>query len=548
VIDVGAPAFLALWQATVVLVLLIACVNVANLVLTRGQDRRREIWLRSALGASRARILRQLVTENLLLALLGAAAALPLAWLAIEQLRDNLPGHIRRFVIGWDQIALSPRILLFTALIAVATVVIFGLLPSLSATRRRAAPSPGIGSRAGETPTRSRGRSLMVVGQVAMTLTLLVAAILSIEGSIRQITGANGYRTEGILTMETQLAPAEYPEPEDRRRFFDDVLERVRALPGVERAESVDYLPAGGNSRSRTVTLRGEEASPDTRRPVVAHRVITPGYFDAMEIPLLAGRRFEAGDNAEAVPVAIVSEEMARRLWPGKEAIGRRIRLGDGPADEQPWVTVVGVGGDVIHHWFDQGTRPTVYRPQAQVPAAQLSIVVRASGDPLELMPAIRREVAAIDPDQPLFDVFTMEQVVANNTIGLRYVAVIMAIFGGIALVLSVVGIFGLTSYAVSRRTRELGVRAALGADRPRLLRLTVGAVLKLAAIGVAIGLATAVAVGRLLAANLFGTVTPSAATYAGVVALMVAVSLVAGLVPALRAVRAEPAAALRVE
>ncbi len=545
VLDLGVPTFLALWQATTVFVLLIACVNVANLLLARGADREKELSLQQALGAGRSRIVRQLLTENLLLSLGGALFAIPLAWVGIDLLRSGLPPHIQRFVVGWKEIDLDLRLLAFTAAVTVLTTLVFGLAPALRASRPDLTSALREGGRGGsESRRRQRGRKILVASEIAIALMLLIASGLSIRGMLRLANGDHGYDPDRLMTFEIALPERKYDQPEKRRQFFREVLDGVRESTEVVSADLAIVLPSSGNNYTNAVDIEENRTANVSDRPLAHYRVITPGYFDTLGIPLFAGRAFGSEDREDTTPVAIVSRKFAERSWPSADPIGRRFRADD----DEPWLTVVGVSGDVLHDWFLQEPQPTYYVPFEQRPRARMSLAVRTRGEPEAITAAVRSQVRRADPDQPLYDPYTMRQRVSERIIGLKYAATVMGILGFIGLTLSAVGIYGLMMYSVTRRTHEIGVRVALGAGRGDVLRLTLAQALSITGAGVGIGLLLAYAAGRLMASNLFGVVRLEGATFALLALLLSAVSLVAAYIPARRALAVDPAVALRAE
>lgn len=545
VIDQGSPAILAVWQATTVFVLLIACVNVANLLLARGADRQKELSLQQALGARRSIIVRQLLTENLLLSVAGAAFAIPLAWVGIDFLRNGLPPEVQRFVVGWQEINLDLRVLGFTAAVTVVTTLVFGLAPALRASRTDLTAALREGGRGGsESRSRQKGRTLLVVGEVALALMLLVASGLLIRGMLRLANGDQGYDPDGLMTFEIALPERKYEEPEKRRQFYRTVTEGVREIPGVIAADLAIVLPSSGNNYTRSVDVEGQTIPNVSERPLAHFRVITPGYFETMRIPLLAGRAFGSEDREDTAPVAIVSRKFAERSWRGADPTGKRFR----DSDEGPWLTVVGVSGDVLQDWFLQEPQPTYYVPFEQRPRVGMSLAIRTVGEPEAVTAAVRSQVRRADPDQPIFHARTMRQLISERIHGLKYAALVMSVLGFIGLVLSAVGVYGLMMHSVSRRTHEIGVRVALGAESGDVLRLALGQALTITFAGVAIGLVLAYAAGRLMASNLFGVVRLEAATFVSLAVVLGAVSLLAAYIPARRALSVDPAVALRAE
>lgn len=546
VVDLGAPAFLAVWQTTTAFVLLIACVNVANLVLARGADRRKELSLQQALGAGRSRIVRQLLTENLALALLGAALAIPLAWIGIDLLRNGLPANVQRFVVGWREIDLDLRVLSFTGAVSVFTTLLFGLVPALRASRSDLTEALKEGGRASsESGSRQRGRSVLVAVEVAVALALLVASGLSIRGTLRLANADQGYDPDGLMTFAIYLPERKYEDPEKQRQFYRAVVEGVREASGVISADAVNSLPSGGGGASRSIDVEGRTIPNLSERPIAHFRVITPGYFETMRIPLLQGRAFDDRDVQDSAPVAIVSRKFADRSWPGEEPMGKRFRTGSG---DEAWLTVVGVVGDILHDWFLREPQPTFYVPLEQQPRFGMRLAVRTRGDPEAITAAVRSQVLRADPDQPIFNARSMRELLSERLIGLKYAAIVMGVLGFIALALSAVGIYGLMAYAVTRRTHEIGVRVALGAARSDVLRLTVGQALRVTFAGVGIGLFLAYGAARLMESNLFGVVRLEAATFVALALVLSTVSILAGYVPARRALAVDPAVALRAE
>jgi putative ABC transport system permease protein len=382
VIDMGTPAFVAVFQSTVLFILLIACVNVANLLLARGSDRKKELSLKLALGAGRFRIIRQLLTENLVLSSIGATLAMPLAWIGIELLRNNLPARIARFVVGWDQIDLDWRVLIFTGGVAILTALVFGLLPALQATRPDLAAALKEGGRGGSDGTdRQRSRSALVVAEVAVTLMLLVASGLSIRGTLRLLEADQGYDPNRLMTMQITLTETKYEDESKRRQFYQDILAGIRELPQVVKADAVNSLPSSGSGSSRNIEIESQPIPHDADRPWVDFRVVTPGYFETMRIPLVAGRSFTEHDREDGLQVAIISDAMREKFWPDTEPIGKRFRTDQ----EAPWLTIVGVAGDVTHDWFIGRSDATFYQPFLQKPRWGMALVVRTGGEPSRL-------------------------------------------------------------------------------------------------------------------------------------------------------------------
>jgi putative ABC transport system permease protein len=542
--DPGLGPILALWQASAGFVLLIACANIANLLLARGAERQRDLAVRLAIGASRARVIREMLIESSLLALAAIPASLAFAWAGIHLMRISMPERIMRFVEGWESLDVDLRLIAFTAVLALGTAVIFGVLPALQASRPRLSDALKEGGRSATAGRqRQRLRRALVVAEVALALPLLVASGLGTIGANRFLNGPQGYDPDGLLTMRAVLPDARYADPANRRRFTTDVVEHLAQLPGVQMAAAVNIIPSGDGNPGRAIEIDGQPNPDPANPPFVDFRAATPSFFETMRIPIVRGRGFTDADREEAQQVAIVTEAMAKKYFAGVDPIGRRLRLGSGA-----WATVVGVSGDIIHDWFGRRWHPTVYRPYAQSATGSVCFVVRSTGDPGALAPAAGRSVRTVDEGQPVFDVMTMREVLRVKTIGLQYAAVVMAVFGGLALALAVVGVYSLMAFLVAQRTHEIGVRIALGATRRDVLRLSVGQAARLTAAGTLLGLVLATALGRLMEAGLLGVVSSDARLSAGFAAVLIAAALAAGYIPARRAASIDPIIALRSE
>ncbi len=536
------PALLLL-LAAVGLVLLVACVNVANLLLARASGRRREFALRAAIGAGRGRLLRQLLTESLLLAGCGGALGLVVAaWLLKLLLgiaTDQVP------IPRLNEVHLNPQVLLFVLAVTLITGLAFGLAPALTASRLDLHDSLKEG-RGSEGQHGRRRHDALVVAEVALALVLLMGAGLMLR-SFWTLTHVDpGFRSDHVLSMWTMLPGGTYRTAEQRAAFFDRAVDRLQALPGAQSAAAVTYLPLTGLGSATTFWVNDRAKPAPGQEPAADVRAVTPDYFRTLGIPLLRGRTFSGRDRADSPQVAIVNEALARMFWPGRNPIGQRITYSWG--DDIP-LEIVGVVGDArLVTLSDDEIRPAIYRPQTQQPSMFMSLVVRTAGDPLTLAPAARAAIHAIDPNQPLSDVASMETVQSDSLAQPRLLALLLGLFGFSALLLAAVGIYGVMAYAVARRTQEIGVRMALGADRSRVVRLVVGRAMWLAGLGLAIGLAGALATTRVLDSLLYGITATDPATFVGVPLILAAVALVASLLPARRATRIDPMVALRTE
>jgi putative ABC transport system permease protein len=540
-LDEGTGPLLSLWQVSAFIVLLIACANIANLLLARSSERRHETGVRIALGASRGRIARESLIESALLAVLAVPAALAFAWLSLYAIRVSMPANILRFVPGFESLGPDLRLVGFTVGIAVLTACIFGLLPALQSARSSVTETLKEG---GRTSTgRQTLRRAIVVLEIAIALPLLVAAGLGVVGTQRFLTGPQGYDPDGLLTMKLILPDRAYPDDSARRLFVEKTIDTFRQIAGVEQLAAINNMPTSGSNSSRAIEIDGHPPADPKNVPTVDFRTITSDYFSTLRIPIVRGRTFTAADRDDTQPVVIVSESMARKFWPNEDPIGRRMKVRGGP-----WLTVVGISGDVIHDWFNRRNTPAMYRPLPQSPSDYLCLVVRTGGQPTTIAPDARRALLGVDPDQPVFDVMTMRRALHERTIGLQYLAAIMATFAGIALVLSTVGLYALITYFVAQRRHEIGVRMALGASAADIVKLTVGQALRLTVTGAALGLILAVALGRLMQAGLLGIASSDPRMFVGFAAVLIVVSLVAGYVPARRAAAIDPIAALRVE
>ncbi|HEX6322708.1 MAG TPA: ABC transporter permease [Vicinamibacterales bacterium] len=543
--DPGAGSLIVVWQISAALVLLIACANAASLLLARGAARSRELAVRLAIGASRWRVVRQLLAESAALAVLAVPLSLGFAWWMLRVMKNAMPARIADFIIGWNQIDVDGRVLLFTAAAAAATTLVFGLLPAMQSSSLRMVDTLKQGGR-GSTAGRLRLRRVLVTAEIALALPLLVAAGMTSLGTWRFVNGPQGYDPHGVLAFKTTLPEASYPGLAERARFAEQVVERLKEVPGVLHAGATNVTPSSNSGWSARYEIEGDPppATPD-ERPLADYRTVTPGYFDAMRLPLTRGRGFSTADTRESLPVAIVSESFIARHWPGQDAIGRRIVL---PGRERVVVTIVGVAGDHIHDWFSSRERPTIFRPASQAATATLAFAMRTAGDPAAFAAGARSAVARVDPNQPIYQVMRQVDQVRERAIGPRYAAGMMALFGLIALILSVIGIYALVRHHVAQRRQEIGVRMALGAQARDVVRLTVRQAAVMAAFGIGIGGVAAYAVSQLLEANLMGMAENDPRLLAGFSVVLAIAALTAAYLPARRAAAIDPMVAMRGE
>ncbi|HEV3469190.1 MAG TPA: ABC transporter permease [Pyrinomonadaceae bacterium] len=528
------------------LVLLIACANVGGVLLTRAAARGREIAVRCALGASRWRIVRQLLTESVLLGVAGGLVGSLLALWAFAFLQQLIPSGMREMT----ELRLDAGVFIFTLAVSFLAGVFFGLAPALQASKADLGGALKHGGRGGLGVGQRRLRNAFVVAQVALSLVLLIGAGLLIQTLYRLRGQYSELRPESVLTVRTQLAPNRYGEHARRSAFYDEVLARVKNLPGVEAAGYTTAVPLVWKGGANGLTVEGREEQPGVAWNA-NHRQVSPDYFRAIGIALRQGRPFTARDDEGAPPVAVVNETMAARFWPGESPLGRRVMIG-APDSGFPWVTVVGVVADVRQMGADAPVKPEMYIPHRQAAAfpsfAPRDLVVRTSGAPSSLVPAVRRAVREVDPLQPLSYVRTMDEVLGRETAQRRTGMVLLTAFAGLALLLAALGIYGVLSYFVVQHTPEIGVRVALGARAEDVLRLVVGKGMALALAGVGLGLVGALALTRLMRSLLFEVNATDPLTFAALALLLTLVALVACLVPARRATKIDPMEALRYE
>jgi putative ABC transport system permease protein len=536
------PAFFILLGA-VGCVLLIACANVANLLLARGTSRRREIAIRTALGASRGRVIRQILTESVALSFLGGVLGLCLGMAGVGLLLRLVPGWIPRLsTVGTDW-----RILAFTAVLSLLTGILFGLVPAFQFSKSDVTESLKEGGRgSSEGVQRSRTRAVLVVGEVAVAMVLLVGASLLIQSLLRLEAVNPGFDSQQAITFGLET-PATYSTAHNLE-FFQQVVAGVRSCPGVRSASGVMPLPLGGNDADTSFSIEGRPV-PRASRPTTLFSAIEPDYFGTMGIPLLNGRDFTLRDDLETLPVVIINQTLAKRFFPGQNPIGQRIQPGIGNGyGHPPMREIVGVVGDVKQSRMDESATAQVYVPLAQSPVSSITVVVRTATEPSSLISTIREKVAALDKDVPIFAVKTLDEYVGESVAQARFNGRLLGIFATLALALAVVGIYGVISYSVTQRTHEIGVRIALGAGVRDVLQLVVRQGLRLAFVGIGIGLAVAFLLTRLLRTMLFGIQPTDLATFLCVPLTLFTAAFLASYIPARRATKVDPLVALRYE
>jgi putative ABC transport system permease protein len=532
---------------TVAVVLLLACANVANLLLARGVSRNRELAVRAAVGASRWHIVRQLLIEGLLLAIAGGAAGAVLAGIALSVMRASLPDLLLMTQPNIDELGLDRTTLLFTLLVSCSASLVFGAVPAWRAAKPKLQEGLKESAAASGSLATRRLRTSLVVGEVALSTMLLVVAGLLVRSYVLLQHVSPGFDPRNVLTLTLTLPEDKYPNAERRRLFYGDALDRIGQVHGIRHASFVNVLPFSTYDRRTRFVIDGSPVPEAGQEPAASYRIVSPAYFETMRIPVLAGRGFDARDGAQSATVAVVNRALARRFFGEADPIGRRIRFGLRGTDA-PLVSIVGVIGDVRHSQLTEGPVPEVYVPLAQAPPGMAMLAARTAVPPDELIGAVRSAIQSVDPSQPVYHVKSMSRLLGDSLLPRTSSATLMTVFSGLALLLAAIGIYGVVSYGVTQQMREFGVRIALGATPWDLLRLVAARGLMMVGAGVAFGALGALALSGLLEGALYGIRPTDSATYAVVIAILSLVGLAACVVPAWRAARTEPLAALRVE
>ena len=528
---------LAVLMGAVGFVLLIACANVANLLLARMSSRERDLAMRAALGAGRARLVRQLMIENGLLAVTGGALGVAVSTIAVPFLTHLTPAMMSRVADA----RIDVRVLVFSAALSLATAFAFGLLPAIRASRIDLQGSLHADARRTAHAPTSFARRVLVAADVAMAVVLLVGAGLMIK-SVGRLLGVNpGFDAGHVLTMQISMVGAAYAKDEVVAAKTDEMVARLRALPGVEAVAAAGQIPLGGNGDRWGFHIQGRRTGPED--PSVERYSVTAEYFSVMRIPLRRGRLFTDADRAGAETVILIGEQTARTLWPNADPIGQKVSIG---AADGPWRTIVGIVGDVRHKELAAPPTMQMYTPQAQVTDSYLTMVVRSGGDPAILANEARRAIWSVAGDVPVYEIAPLKDLVSRSVGPRRFVMVLLELFGAVALLMTAVGVYGVISYSVAERTREIGIRAALGASRRDILRLIVGGGLAVVCAGLAVGVLIALAATRFLEGSLYNVSATDPATFLGVAVVLLAVALVAQSVPIARAMRVDPTVALR--
>jgi putative ABC transport system permease protein len=541
----GPAAWIAL--ATVAVVLLLACANVANLLLARGIARQRELAVRAALGAGRWRVVRQLAVESLLLAVAGAVLGSGLAVAALRVLRRSLPEIVETTMPNLDALGLDTLTLAYTAALCGCATLLFGALPAYRGARADVLDSMRGATGTGGSRRTTRVRAALVVFEVTLATVLLVTAGLLVRSYRHQRALTPGFDPSHVLTMTISLPAYRYGDPEAQRGFFEAAADRIAQVPGVQSAAFVNVLPFSTYDRGGRFVVEGQEPPEPGREPFARVRIVTPDYFRTMRMRVLRGRGFDRGDRADTGRVAIVNETLARRMFERRDPVGRRLRLGS-VAEGGTIATIVGIASDVRHDALTAAPHSDIYLPQAQEPVSMMMLAARTERDPAAFVDAARAAIAAIDPAQPVYHVTTLERLVADSLLTETSSAALMTLFSAIALMLAAMGVYGVIAYAVSQQTRDFGVRLALGAKPVDLLALVVRGGVTLVATGILLGAALAAATSRLIASALHGVAPLDPASYAAALILIGAAGAAASVVPALRASRIQPMEALRVD
>jgi putative ABC transport system permease protein len=543
----GARPFLLVLLGAVGFVLLLACANVANLLLVRGATRQKEIAIRMAMGASRARLVRQLLTESVVLALAGGALGVLLAVWGVALTTGSIPYSMARYIPGWENVAVDRRALLFTLGVSILTGVVFGLAPALQATRTNFNDALKEGGRTSGSHARSRLRSLLVVAEITLSLVLLVGAGLMIKSFIGLTHVEPGFNPSNVVVMDLTLAGERYEKPQPRVDFYQQLLRKIETLPGVERVGAVNLIPLSRSNTSANFTVVGRTPPPKGQESDAGWRPSSPGYLAAMGVPLRRGRYLaESDDRADAPRALLINEALAARFFAGEDPLGKRLDFGN--AEKEGTWEIVGVVGNVRHEGLEEKIEPEVYPAHARSPWRSMTVVVRTAGEPTQIVAAVQNELRSLDRDQPLFNVRTLDRVVHESLAGPRVAAAMMGVFALIALLLATIGIYAVTSYTVTQRTHEIGVRLALGAQPGSILRMIVGQGMLLTLVGLVVGLGAAFLMSRAMTKVLYNVTATDPVTFISISIFLTAVALAANYFPARRATKVDPMTALRCE
>ena len=544
-VDQETNNYLIMLLCSVSFVLLIACANVANLQFARATSRLREVAVRTALGAGRARIITQLVTESVLLALAGGILGLLVAYWSLNVIRAGMPPEIQKYIVGWSEMRLDMRALAFTMAAALASGIIAGLAPAWQNSRPNLTDALREGGRS-SSGSRSRHllRNILVGAEIALAVVLLIGASLMLRGFHNILVSGERLQPSTILMLRLGLTENKYQEPRQISAFYKQVVDRLNGLPGVRSAAAVTAMPYSDHSNWRDFSIEGQPIEPGNE-PNAMFQVTSPGYFATVHVPLRDGRFLTSGDGPEALPVALVSDSAVARYWHGKSPIGQHITILD---TKWPPMTIVGVVGDMVHNPYDRNPRRCIYVSYQQEPVRWMDIGIRTAGDPLLVAPNVTAAIRALDPEQPISEMHGMEKAIHDRSIGLQYVEIFMAVFGVLALVLSAVGVYGVMAFMVQEQTHDIGLRMALGAPRASVLRSIFRRGMLTAAAGLAVGLPIGFWLALIVQSLIYGVSARDPATFIGIPLILLAATAVAIFVPARRAMSIDPIVALRYE
>ena len=540
--------FVLLLTGVVAFVLLIACVNVAILQFARASSRELEVATRAALGSPRWRIVQQLLVESILISVLGGVVALAVGDLGVELIRDNIPAELSKWLPGWQGVGLNWTVFLFTFVISVICGVVCGLAPALQLSRIDLSLSmKGSGHASSLGRAGRQWREALVVAEVVLAVALLVGTGVMVDAFRALVRANQPFEPDRVMAMHMVLPASQYEDLQKAEGFYSRLLARLDALPGVQSVAAVNYMPFAQLNGTTMYSVEGEARASAATQRNANYRSITPAYFATLRIPLKSGRAFSEFDGRDSPRVAIVSQRLATQSWPDQDPLGKRLKTGD-PGAEEPWLTVVGVVADVRHSWLDKEIRPTLYVPMAQLPRLRMDVLARTAGDPMALAGNVRRAVAELDRNQPIHSLRTMETAIQEVMVGLRFVVVLMLVASLVALVLATVGIYSVTAYLVRERSKELGIRVALGAAPGQIIKLVIQRGLRLTALGMLIGSLAGIGMAKLLAGLLYGVRIVDGTALAGVLILLTLSALIASYFPARSVAGSDPMIALRHE